>query len=445
MTTQTTPLPTIQARPKSEALFQTAQGLMPGGVNSPVRAFKSVGGGTPVVVAKAEGPYLWDVDGHQYIDYVNTWGPAIVGHAHPDVIAAVQATAANGLSFGAPTEHENLLAAKVIELVPSIEMIRFTSSGTEAAMSVIRLARAYTGRQKLIKFAGCYHGHADALLVKAGSGALTMGVPDSAGVSPTVAQDTLTATFNDLDTVEALLTQYPGQIAAILVEPVAGNMGCVLPQPGFLQGLRALADTHGALLVFDEVMTGFRVSLGGAQAHYGVQPDITALGKVIGGGLPVGAYGASKAIMQTVAPLGPMYQGGTLSGNPLGMVAGLTTLNLLQSTPNAYPDMAANTARLVEGMKALFTEAGIPVFTTQVGAMFSVFFSEQPVNTFDEVMACNRTMFNRFFWTAHRRGIYWAPSPFEAGFTSMAHTPEVVDDTLNRMADVVNTLKTPLN
>lgn len=420
-------------RPNSDAVFAQANQLMPGGVNSPVRAFRSVGGGTPVVMDRAEGPYLWDVDGHRYIDYVNTWGPAIVGHAHPCVVEAVQQVAVKGLSFGAPTPHENALAERVIRLVPGIERVRFVNSGTEALMSVIRLARAYTGRPGIIKFAGCYHGHADALLVKAGSGALTCGVPDSAGVPVDTAAHTFTAQYNNLDSVATILREHPQQVAAILVEPVAGNMGCILPEPGFLEGLKTLAHEHGALLVFDEVMTGFRVALGGAQAYYNVTPDITALGKIVGGGLPVGAYGASKVIMDTVAPVGPMYQAGTLSGNPLGMVAGNETLRILEEHTTAYQELDARTRQLTEGLEALFAKRNVPVYTTQVGGMFSLFFSDKPVKTFDDVLACDREQFNRFFWAILRAGIYWAPSPFEAGFISLAHTEAVIEETLQKI------------
>jgi glutamate-1-semialdehyde 2,1-aminomutase len=437
--TTTTPI-APRLRPRSEALFAQAQTLMPGGVNSPVRAFKSVGGGTPVVVAKAHGAHLWDEDGHRYIDYVNTWGPAILGHAHPVVVQAVQQAAAMGLSFGAPTARENEMAAKLIELVPSLERVRLVNSGTEAAMAVIRLARAATGRSKLIKFAGCYHGHADALLVKAGSGASTLGVPDSAGVPPEIAQNTLTARFNDAESVAALLEAYPNQIAAILVEPVAGNMGCIPPQAGFLQALRELATQHGALLVFDEVMTGFRVALGGAQALYGVTPDLTALGKIVGGGLPVGAYGGRADLMAMIAPDGPVYQAGTLSGNPLGTASGLATLGLLQAQPDAYERLNATTLHLTQGLEALASKHGLPVYTTQVGGMFSLFFSEQPVISYDEVLACNKARFNAFFWGMLNRGVYLAPSAFEAGFVSLQHTPDIIDETLAHADAVMATL-----
>lgn len=430
-------------RPRSDALYAEAQTLMPGGVNSPVRGFRSVGGGTPVVMQKALGSHVWDVDGHRYIDYVLTWGPAILGHAHPAVVAAVQQTAASGLSFGAPCELENKLAQVIIDRVPSIEMVRFVNSGTEAVMSAIRLARAATGRAKLMKFEGGYHGHADALLVKAGSGALTFGTPDSAGITPTTAADTLTAQYNDLDSVEALFKACPNEIAAILVEPVAGNMGCVPPKAGFLQGLRELCNHYGALLIFDEVMTGFRVHFGGAQALYGVQPDITTLGKVVGGGMPVGAYGASKALMQHVAPLGGMYQAGTLSGNPLGMAAGLATLALL--TPETYTALDAYTARLCQGVSSLATAAGLPHVSTQVGAMFSTFFvegnAEGTVHGFNDIIATDRDAFNRYFWSLVHQGIYVAPSPFEAGFTSTAHSEADLQATLAAVEVALKAMK----
>lgn len=427
MTSQTTTKP--YSGPRSKQLFETAKQLIPGGVNSPVRAFNSVEG-TPLFIKKAQGAYIWDEDGKQYIDYVGSWGPAILGHAHPRVINRVKALADLGTSFGAPTELENQLAQVVIDAIPGIEMVRFVNSGTEAAMSGLRLARAYTGRSKVIKFRGCYHGHVDALLVKAGSGASTLGVPDSPGVPDGIVQNTLIADYNDLDSVQCLLEQYEDDIAGILVEPVAGNMGCVPPKPEFLAGLRDLTNKYNTLLVFDEVMTGFRVAFGGAQARYGVTPDITLLGKIVGGGLPVGAYGASKQIMQTVSPAGPMYQAGTLSGNPLAMGAGLETLLELKEHPEFYTQMEGNTQQLLTGVEALAKQYGLPLQTTQVGAMFSLFFNEKPVQTYDDVFSSNKQLFNQVFHLLLENGVYLAPSAFEAGFTSVMHTPDVIAETL---------------
>lgn len=415
-------------RTRSQQAFEEAQAVMPGGVNSPVRAFKSVGG-TPVFMEKAEGAYVWDIDGNRYIDYVGSWGPAILGHAHPSVIAKVQETAALGTTFGAPTLLETQLAQKVISLVPSIEKVRFVSSGTEAVMSAVRLARAFTQRSKIIKFAGCYHGHADYLLVKAGSGATTLGVPDSAGVPERVASETLTARFNHLEDVEALLKSAPTDIAAILVEPVAGNMGCIPPKPGFLEGLRALADQYGALLVFDEVMSGFRVALGGAQALYGVMPDITTLGKIVGGGLPAAAYGGRADIMATVAPEGPMYQAGTLSGNPLAMAAGLETLTRLEA-PGVYPKLEAQTDVLVSGLMEICEQKGRPAFATQVGSMFTIFNTATEVVDYDSALRSDKEAFNRYFWGMLDRGVYLAPSQFEAGFVSLTHSEADIQATL---------------
>jgi glutamate-1-semialdehyde 2,1-aminomutase len=413
---------------KSQSAYAEASQLFPGGVNSPVRAFKSVGG-DPVFIHRAKGPYLWDVDGNQYIDFVGSWGPAILGHADADVVKRVQEAAENGLSFGAPTLQESQLAHLVRERIPSIEKLRFVSSGTEAVMSAIRLARASTGRSKLIKFEGCYHGHVDSLLVKAGSGALTLGIPDSAGISPTLASETLTATFNDLHSVETLLKQFPEDVASILVEPVAGNMGCIAPEPGFLEGLRTLATDYGALLVFDEVMTGFRVSQGGAQALYGVLPDITALGKVIGGGMPVGAYGAKQKLMSLVAPEGPMYQAGTLSGNPLGMAAGLETLQRLGNR-QTYQHLEALSSQLSEGLQTLFTAAGIPTCVNAVGSMLTLFFTSGPVKNYADAIKSDREQFQRFFWGMLKRGIYLPPSQFECWFLSAAHSSEEIEKTL---------------
>jgi glutamate-1-semialdehyde 2,1-aminomutase len=380
----------------------------------------------------AQGAYITDEDDLTYLDYVLSWGPAILGHTHPDVVKAVQTVAESGLSFGAPTALENVLAEKVMQRMPSIERIRMVSSGTEAVMSAIRLARAYTGRHYLIKFEGCYHGHADALLVKAGSGALTLGIPDSAGINPETAKATLTANFNDLSSVDALLEAYPNQIAGILVEPVAGNMGCIPPQEGFLEGLRERCTATGTLLIFDEVMTGFRVAKGGCQAHYGIHADLTTLGKILGGGLPVGAYGGRRDIMETVAPLGPMYQAGTLSGNPLGMTAGIATLDLLDA-PNTYESLDAYAKALVKEATKLCESHGVPVSTTQVGAMFSLFFVEGCVTSFADVCQTDKAFFNRFFWAMLEAGVYLAPSPFEASFTSTCHGPQELALTLNAL------------
>lgn len=415
-------------RSASEAAFRYAQELMPGGVNSPVRAFKSVGG-NPVFVEKANGAYLWDIDGNQYIDYVGTWGPAILGHAHPQVIRRIQQVAEQGTSFGAPTLMENELAELVISMVPSIEKVRFVNSGTEAVMSAIRLARAYTGRSKMIKFEGCYHGHSDYLLVKAGSGAATHGVPDSAGVPASTAAETLNARFNDLESVQQLFEAHPNAIAGILLEPVAGNMGCIPPEPGFLEGLRKLADETGACLIFDEVMTGFRVAPGGAQARYGVTPDITCLGKIIGGGLPVGAYGGKREIMSQVAPEGPMYQAGTLSGNPLAMAAGLETLTLLKQ-PGVYEKLEQSSAALGAGLADICKRQGIPHHITQVGSMMTLFFTDGPIRHYQDVCRFDRERFNRFFWGMLDRGVYLAPSQFETAFMSLAHTDADIQKTL---------------
>lgn len=418
----------ISSRPLSEKAFDEARQLMPGGVNSPVRAFKSVGG-NPVFLEKAKGAYVWDIDGNQYVDYVGTWGPAILGHAHPEVISAIQKAAEFGTSFGAPTLLETELAKLVIEMVPSIEKVRFVNSGTEAVMSAIRLARAYTKRNKIIKFVGCYHGHSDYLLVKAGSGASTLSVPDSAGVPASTAAETLNADFNDVDSVASLFEQYPNDIAGILVEPVAGNMGCVPPLPGFLEGLRDLANQYGACLIFDEVMTGFRVSAGGAQALYGVIPDITCLGKIIGGGLPVGAYGGKKDIMACVAPEGGMYQAGTLSGNPLAMTAGIETLKRLQE-PGVYDTLDERSKTLAGGLLEICRKKGIPAYGTQVGSMMTLFFVDGVVERYEDVCRFDKERFNRFFWSMMNQGIYLAPSQFEAAFVSLAHSAADIQKTL---------------
>ena len=412
---------------RNQQLFEQSQKLIPGGVNSPVRAFRSVGG-TPVFFKRGLGPHVWDEDDKQYVDYVGSWGPMILGHAHPAVIQAVCEAAANSLSFGAPTARELEMAELLTRLVPSMEQVRLVSSGTEATMSAIRLARGYTGRSKLLKFEGCYHGHADALLVKAGSGALTFGQPSSAGVPPEVAAHTLTLSYNDSAAVEQLFSQIGSEIACVIVEPVAGNMNLITPQPGFLQTLRDQCSKHGAVLIFDEVMTGFRVALGGAQAHYGIQPDLTTLGKVIGGGLPVGAFGGKAEIMHCLAPLGPVYQAGTLSGNPVAVAAGLTTLKLVQEA-GFYDRLTARTTQFVEGLAAIAREQGIPFSAQSVGGMFGVYFSAQCPTSYAEVMQSDKDAFNRFFHAMLDEGVYLAPSAFEAGFVSAAHGEAEIEHT----------------
>ncbi|HDL6122696.1 TPA: glutamate-1-semialdehyde 2,1-aminomutase [Mannheimia haemolytica] len=413
----------------SEQLFEQAQKVIPGGVNSPVRAFKGVGG-TPVFIEKAEGAYITDSDGKQYIDYVGSWGPMVLGHNHPAIIDAVLKAVPKGLSFGAPTAAEITLAELVCKLVPSIEMVRMVSSGTEATMSAIRLARGYTNRDKIIKFEGCYHGHSDSLLVKAGSGALTLGQPSGPGVPADFAKHTLACTYNDLDSVKAAFEQYPNEIACLIVEPVAGNMNCIPPQEGFLQGLRDLCTQYGAVFIIDEVMTGFRVALGGAQSYYGVTPDLTTLGKIIGGGMPVGAFGGKKEIMEYIAPTGPVYQAGTLSGNPIAMAAGLACLTELSKAGNETI-LAEKTKTLAEGFKALADKHNVPLTVQYVGGMFGLFFTEQKaVNNFQEVMKCDAAKFNRFFHLMLEQGVYLAPSAFEAGFMSLAHSDEDIARTL---------------
>ncbi|RMF27112.1 MAG: glutamate-1-semialdehyde-2,1-aminomutase [Cyanobacteria bacterium J083] len=419
---------------KSEEIFSEAQKLMPGGVSSPVRAFKSVGG-QPIVFDRVKGAYIWDVDGNQYIDYVGSWGPAICGHAHPEVISALHAALEKGTSFGAPCILENVLAEMVIEAVPSIEMVRFVNSGTEACMSVLRLMRAFTSRDKVIKFEGCYHGHADMFLVKAGSGVATLGLPDSPGVPKTITANTLTAPYNDLEAVKRLFAQNPGEIAGVILEPVVGNSGFIPPDAGFLEGLRELTTDNGSLLVFDEVMTGFRISYGGAQAKFGVTPDLTTLGKVIGGGLPVGAYGGRRDIMNMVAPAGPVYQAGTLSGNPLAMTVGIKTLELLQK-PGTYEYLDKITNKLVNGMLELAREAGHAVVGGYISGMFGMFFTDSPVHNYDEAKTADLAKFARFHRAMLERGIYLAPSQFEAGFTSLAHTEADIDQTLAVAKDV---------
>lgn len=420
-------------------LFNLAKTVIPGGVNSPVRSFNGVGG-TPVFIDHAKGAYIYDNEGNQYVDYVGSWGPMILGHAHPDVIEAVKIAAEKGLSFGAPTEIETIMAQRVCELVPSIELVRMVSSGTEATMSAIRLAKGYTGRNKIVKFEGCYHGHSDALLVKAGSGALTFGVPSSSGVSEAVAMDTLTLPYNDANAVRKLFATLGKEIACIIVEPVAGNMNCVPPVEDFLETLRDVCDEFGSVLIFDEVMTGFRVSLQGAQGFYNIKPDLTTLGKVIGGGMPVGAFGGKREIMECLAPLGSVYQAGTLSGNPVAMAAGLKTLELID-TPNFYANLTAKTTRLLDGLKAAAQNAGVSLTTNQVGGMFGLFFTEEKnITTFAQVMACDQAYFKRFFHAMLEQGIYLAPSAFEAGFVSIAHDDAVIDKTISAAETVFRRL-----
>ena len=414
---------------RSEQLFTKAQTTIPGGVNSPVRAFAGVGG-SPLFIERADGARIVDVDGKEYIDYVGSWGPMILGHNHPAIRQAVVDQAQKGLSYGAPTELEIVMAEKVAEIVPSMEQVRMVSSGTEATMSAIRLARGYTGRDKILKFEGCYHGHADSLLVKAGSGALTLGQPNSPGVPADFAKHTLTATYNDLDSVNTLFAEFGDDIACIIVEPVAGNMNCIPPQPGFLEGLRAICDERGALLIIDEVMTGFRVALGGAQGHYGVTPDLTCLGKVIGGGMPVGAFGGSAKVMAHIAPTGPVYQAGTLSGNPIAMAAGLKSLELL-CEDGLHAKLAAQTEKLALGLKAAADKHGIPMTVNYVGAMFGFFFTEQEsVSSFAEVCKCDIEQFKTFFHLMLDEGVYLAPSAFEAGFLSTCHGDAEIEATL---------------
>jgi glutamate-1-semialdehyde 2,1-aminomutase len=423
---------------KSQEIFAAAQNLMPGGVSSPVRAFKSVGG-QPIVFDRVKGAYIWDVDGNQYIDYVGTWGPAICGHAHPEVIAALHEALEKGTSFGAPSVLENVLAEMVIDAVPSIEMVRFVNSGTEACMSVLRLMRAFTNRDKIIKFEGCYHGHADMFLVKAGSGVATLGLPDSPGVPKSTTSNTLTAPFNDLEAVKALFAENRDEIAGVILEPVVGNAGFITPDAGFLEGLRELTHEHGALLVFDEVMTGFRIAYGGAQQKFGVTPDLTTLGKVIGGGLPVGAYGGRRDIMSMVAPSGPVYQAGTLSGNPLAMTAGIKTLELLQK-PGTYEYLDRITQKLADGLLQIAQETGHAACGGHISAMFGLFFTAGPVHNYEDAKNSDTAKFGRFHRGMLERGIYLAPSQFEAGFTSCAHTEEDIEQTLAVARDVLSSL-----
>lgn len=424
---------------RSEDLFRDAQTVIPGGVNSPVRAFKGVGG-SPLFFEKGEGPYLFDADGKRYIDYVGSWGPMIMGHANQLVINAVQEQLKQGLGYGAPTELETRMAKKVCELVPSIEKVRMVSSGTEATMSAIRLARGFTGRDKIVKFEGCYHGHSDSLLVKAGSGALTLGVPNSPGVPASLAEHTITLRFNDMESVKTAFAEIGKDVAAIIVEPVAGNMNCIPPVPGFLEGLREVCDEYSSVLIFDEVMTGFRVSLSGAQGHFGVTPDITTLGKVIGGGLPVGAFGGRADIMDFIAPTGPVYQAGTLSGNPLAMAAGFTMLSNI-SKPGFYDHLVGQTTKLVHGLREAAKKTGTDMYFSQAGSMFGLFFSkEERIDFFEQVVECDMDKFQRFYHGMLENGVYLAPSAYEAGFVSSMHSDEQVEATIAAAEKVLTSL-----
>ena len=424
---------------KSQLLFEAAQKHIPGGVNSPVRAFKGVGG-DPVFFKAAKGAYLTDADDKQYIDYVGSWGPAILGHAHPEVVKVVQEKAEDGLSFGAPTEIETTMADLVCDLIPSMDMVRMVSSGTEATMTAIRLARGYTGRDKIVKFEGCYHGHSDSLLVKAGSGALTLGVPSSPGVPAALAEETLTLTHNDSDEVRKVFSEIGDQIACIIVEPVAGNMNCIPPEEGFLETLREVCDESGAVLIFDEVMCGFRVGLQGAQGVYNIQPDLTTYGKVIGGGMPVGAFGGKRAVMEYIAPLGPVYQAGTLSGNPLAMAAGLKTLELI-SAPGFFESLSEKAAKLSAGLQAAADENNVPFTTNQVGGMFGFFFTEEKnISRFAQVCKGDMDRFRKFYHGMLNEGIYLAPSAFETGFISSQHTDEDIENTIAAAKRVMATL-----
>lgn len=430
----------ILMKNKQEQLFSEAQALIPGGVNSPVRAFNGVGG-TPVFIDHAQGAYIFDSNNKRYIDYVGSWGPMILGHAHPEVIDRVKTACDKGLSFGAPTEIETAMAQRVCELVDSIDQVRMVSSGTEATMSALRLARGYTGRDKIVKFEGCYHGHSDSLLVKAGSGALTMGVPSSPGVPACLAKETVSLAFNNIDVINKTFAEIGEQIAAIIVEPVAGNMNCVPPVPGFLEGLRQVCDEYSTVLIFDEVMTGFRVSLGGAQEYYGVSPDLTTLGKVLGGGMPVGAFGGCQKIMDHLAPKGLVYQAGTLSGNPVAMAVGLKTLELI-SQPDFYHNLSVKVNKLADGLEEKAQLHGINLTTNRIGGMFGVFFSDaESVTNFEQVLACDQDIFKQFFHAMLEQGVYLAPSAFEAGFVSAAHRDEDIEQTIRIAAEVFKSLR----
>jgi len=423
---------------KNINLFKLSQKFIPGGVNSPVRAFSSVGG-SPIFFKKGLGSRLWDENGKEYIDYINSWGPMILGHSHPEIIKTVQNVAQDSLSFGAPTSKELDIAEMLVKLVPSMEQVRLVSSGTEATMSAIRVARGFTSRDRIIKFEGCYHGHSDALLVKAGSGALTFGQPSSAGVPADVAKHTHTLAFNDIKGLEKCFSEIGSDIACVIIEPIVGNMNLILPDIKFLRTLRQLCTKYETILIFDEVMTGFRVSLGGAQELYGVTPDMTTLGKIIGGGLPVGAFGGKKEIMQMLAPLGPVYQAGTLSGNPVAVAAGLKTLELIQAT-GFYKELSLVTTKLVEGMTRVAREKGVKFCARSVGGMFGIYFSELPPNSFDEIMNSDREKFNKFFHSMLEQGIYFGPSAFEAGFVSAAHTEKDIDDTIEASSKAFESL-----
>ncbi|WP_043692094.1 glutamate-1-semialdehyde 2,1-aminomutase [Luteibacter sp. 9133] len=422
----------------NQELFARARKLLPGGVNSPVRAFRSVGG-EPFFTARADGPFLWDVEGNRYIDYVGSWGPMVVGHNHPAVREAVERAVRNGLSFGTPCPAEVTMAETIVDLVPSIDMVRMVNSGTEATMSAIRLARGATGRSKIVKFEGCYHGHGDSFLVKAGSGALTFGVPTSPGVPKASADLTLTLPYNNIDAARLLFTQEGKEIAALIIEPVAGNMNCIPPKEGYLQDLRDLCTEHGVLLIFDEVMTGFRVALGGAQAHYGITPDLTCFGKIIGGGMPVGAYGGRRDLMEQIAPSGPIYQAGTLSGNPVAMAAGLAMLELIQA-PGFHDDLAARTVKLTDGILGAAKRAGVPFSVNRVGGMFGLFFTDETVESYAQATKADVDAFNRFFHGMLERGVYLAPSAFEAGFVSSAHDDDVIAGTVAVAGEVFASL-----
>lgn len=424
---------------QSHALFTRAQKLLPGGVNSPVRAFKSVGG-EPFFVKRADGPYLYDVDDNRYIDYVGSWGPMIVGHNHTAVRQAVKQAIGNGLSFGAPCEAEVTMAETLTRLVPSCEMVRMVNSGTEATLSAIRLARGATGRSRIVKFEGCYHGHGDSFLVKAGSGMLTLGVPTSPGVPAGLSELTLTLPYNDVEAATALFAEQGEHIAGLIIEPVVGNANCIPPREGYLQHLRALCTQYGTVLIFDEVMTGFRVALGCAQAHYGVTPDLTTFGKIIGGGMPVGAYGGRRELMSQISPAGPIYQAGTLSGNPVAMAAGLAMLELVQE-PGFHDRLSASAARLCAGLEAAAADAGVAVTTTQVGAMFGLFFTDQKVETYAQATACDITAFNTFFHAMLERGVFLAPSAYEAGFLSSAHDDSIIEATLEAAREAFKVVK----